>query len=44
MIEDTLQTIKNLEKKGLDKKEALLILLIQELKEIKEVLKNDNRS
>ena len=40
MIQETIETIKKLEKNGFDKSESIGILIIEELKEIKEVLKN----
>jgi hypothetical protein len=39
MIEETIYTLNLLIKKGFSKEEALQIILIEELKEIKEVLK-----
>lgn len=43
MISNTIITLKRLEEKGIERKDALIILLIEELKEIKEVLKNARR-
>lgn len=39
MIEDTIQTLKILESKGLSRKDALSILIIEKLNEIVERLK-----
>jgi len=43
MISETIETIKILEKEGFDKKEGIGILIINELKEIKEKLNELNR-
>jgi hypothetical protein len=43
MISEIIDTIKLLEREGFDKKEATQIILINEIKELKEVLKNGRK-